>query len=420
MKLSCLAAALVIACLLVVPAVHAQQQPFYFGQDSKVMFLGDSITEQYQYSSVVEYYLWTRYPAKPWHFLNAGISGQTAGGEAKRFANDVAPEQFGLCTFDYGMNDGGYRAFEQGIQDNYLSNMRQLLELCPVKGSRVLVMSPNPCDARAKPGLADYVAAQERYYAAALDMAKQMGFTTVDQFGPTKAALDRLYADKAEVRPFPDGVHTSWPGALLMAHSILTGLKAPAAVSSAGLMVAGGGARLGGAAGCTISNLSFANGVLSFERKDAALPMAIPPEWRPILPYVNNLSDLNVLELKVTGLPEGKYALQMGMAKNLATYTAAELAQGVNLGLLSAGPLYDQGIAIWQAMGQKNNTVHSRFREVVMFDVDGLPGWIDKAPIKQARQQQLDQRLQQIQEAEGKLHDLCQPQAYRVILAPAP
>ena len=33
------------------------------------------------------------------------------------------------------------------------------------------------------------------------------------------------------MKPFPDGVHTSPAGALLMAHTILVGLKAPAVVS---------------------------------------------------------------------------------------------------------------------------------------------------------------------------------------------
>ena len=46
-----------------------------------------------------------------------------------------------------------------------------------------------------------------------------------------------------KVRPFGDGFHTSPPGGLLMAHAILTGLKAPALVSTVEIDAAAGKAK---------------------------------------------------------------------------------------------------------------------------------------------------------------------------------
>ena len=51
---------------------------FFFKSDDRIVFLGDSITEQYQYSTDIELYLTTRFPKWNLTFLNAGIGGDTA------------------------------------------------------------------------------------------------------------------------------------------------------------------------------------------------------------------------------------------------------------------------------------------------------------------------------------------------------
>ena len=55
---------------------------FFFKPGDRVLFLGDSITEQYQYSSDIELYLTTRFPKWNCFFLNAGIGGDTANGNS--------------------------------------------------------------------------------------------------------------------------------------------------------------------------------------------------------------------------------------------------------------------------------------------------------------------------------------------------
>ena len=72
--------ALAIASVAISSASAADE--FLFKDGDRVMFLGDSITEQYQYSSDIETYLTTRFPKWRLQFLNAGISGDTATGGA--------------------------------------------------------------------------------------------------------------------------------------------------------------------------------------------------------------------------------------------------------------------------------------------------------------------------------------------------
>ena len=68
-----------------VATTAADSQGFFFKPNDRIVFLGDSITEQYQYSTYIELYLTTRMPKGNFTFLNAGISGDTANGGAGRF-----------------------------------------------------------------------------------------------------------------------------------------------------------------------------------------------------------------------------------------------------------------------------------------------------------------------------------------------
>src|SRR5687767_9326743 len=96
-----------LACVivLVVGATSFGQEEFFFQQKDRVVFLGDSITEQYQYSSTIELYLTTRFPSWDLTFINAGIGGDTADGGAGRFTTHVLAEKPTAVTINFGMND---------------------------------------------------------------------------------------------------------------------------------------------------------------------------------------------------------------------------------------------------------------------------------------------------------------------------
>ena len=66
---------------------------YFFQPKDRIVFLGDSITEQYQYSNAIELYLTTRFPGADFFFLNAGIGGDTANGGAGRFKSHVLDEK---------------------------------------------------------------------------------------------------------------------------------------------------------------------------------------------------------------------------------------------------------------------------------------------------------------------------------------
>jgi lysophospholipase L1-like esterase len=388
---------------------------FFFRPGDRIVFIGDSITEQYQYSSDIELYLTTRFPNGHMVFINAGIGGDTATGGARRFRDHVLAEKPTALTIDFGMNDGGYGDYNPQRAEQYVKNTEAMLETAKQAGVRVALISPNAVEVRSAPRLKTYLETQQRFYAPLKELASKYNVPFVDQYAVTRKVLEKLADDNAKVKPFPDGVHTSQAGGLLMAHTILTGLHAPATVSEATIDAAGGKAR---ATGCTVSKVDGGPERLAFERTDEALPLPVLREWRDILPYVDQLKDLNYYGLKVTGLKDGRYALRID-GQEVGSYTADELAAGVNLGNLDKGPLYEQGMKVLNAINDKNKIVHQRFRGVVMFQLQ-TPDWLSKdlvQRVKEERQRELAKRAEQIAAKQAEVYELAKPVPHRFELS---
>ena len=108
-----------------------------------------------------------------------------------------------------------------------------MLKMAKKAGVRVALLSPNAVDrAEQAERFKLYLETQKQFYAPLKDIAEKHGATFVDQYAVTRAALEKMEADDPKAKkamPYYDGFHTSPPGGLLMAHAILTGLKAPAA-----------------------------------------------------------------------------------------------------------------------------------------------------------------------------------------------
>ncbi len=65
----------------------AQSTNFFFRNGDRIVFVGDSITQQRLYTTYIEAYTLTRFPAQSFVFRNAGWSGDTAW-LRKRFKTD--------------------------------------------------------------------------------------------------------------------------------------------------------------------------------------------------------------------------------------------------------------------------------------------------------------------------------------------
>jgi lysophospholipase L1-like esterase len=406
--------AVVAASLLTLATFNAPasaQEGFFFKDGDRVLFLGDSITEQYQYSTDIELYLTTRFPQWRLQFVNAGISGDTATGGANRFQAHVLAEKPTAITINFGMNDGGYGAFDKNRNDQYVKNTEAMLAAAKEAGIRVALVSPNAVDRRIQERFKLYLETQKQFYAPLAASAAKFGFPFVDQYATTRASLEKMEADKADkVIPFGDGFHTSSNGGLFMAHAILTGLKAPALVSTATIDVA---AKQATGEACEISNLTANSNAVEFTRLDTALPLPIQPDWVSLLPYMNELKDLNWYGLKVAGLEEGMYAVAID-GQEVGKFSAAELKDGVNLGNVTTGPIQAQGKKVLDAINAKNQIVHQRFRGVLMYNA---PDWLADVAAER-KPAELTKRTEKIAAAQAAIYEAVQPVPHKFTIQP--
>jgi lysophospholipase L1-like esterase len=390
----------------------AAEFPIHDGE--RVVFLGDSITEQRLYTTVIEAYTLARFPQWKLTFRNIGWGGDTAHGALNRAGRDMLPLKPTFVTIDFGMNDHGYRAYDAGIYNNYTNKQTGLVELLKTNNSRVALVTPQPIEDRRPDPDKDVRNMSLRKMSDGLRaIAAKEGVLFADQFDPYMAVmLKARQTDPNAVIGGGDAVHPGHVGQTIMAWAILKSLGAPAAVSSAELNGANG--KLVAATGCEITASKIDAGVVTFTRKDKALPMPINPQGESVTKLIPLLADLSLYELKVTGLTAPKYQLLID-DKPAAAFTAQELAQGCNL-TLCAGPITEQARQLWNLVVEKNNIFFRRWREVQLY---GPPEWVKSPAFEAARDKELARLDEQIAQLEIKINALRQPLPHTFVLKPA-
>jgi len=394
------------------PPATAAEFPIHDGD--RVVLLGDSITEQRLYTTVIEAYTLARFPQ--WHltFRNIGWGGDTAQGGLGRAPRDMMPLKPTFVTIDFGMNDHGYRAFDENIFKNYIEKQTGLVTLLKSNGARVALVTPQPIeDKRPDPDKDVRNESLRKMSDGLREVATKQGVLFADQFDPYMAVmLDARETDPAALIGGGDAVHPGPVGHTIMGWAILKSLGAPAAVSSVDLNGATG--KVVAATGCKIANAKVTGGVVSFTRTDAALPLPVNPQAEAVTKLIPLLADLSRYELKVTGLTAPKYQLLID-DKPAATLTAQELAQGCNL-TLTAGPITEQTRQLWALVSEKNNVFFNRWRSVQLYEP---PGWVKTPAFEAARDKELSNLDAQITQLETKINATRQPLPHAFVLKPA-
>src|SRR6478752_3197216 len=111
------------------------EQPLVRSGDM-VAVIGDSITEQKQYSVFIEDYLLMCQPADKLRVAQFGWGGETATGFEKRMKNDMLRFKPMLITTCFGMNDGGYGPLTKERADLYRTSTQQIIDKAKKAGVR--------------------------------------------------------------------------------------------------------------------------------------------------------------------------------------------------------------------------------------------------------------------------------------------
>ena len=327
----------------------------------RLAICGDSITEQKQYSLILESYLTACLPELEITCRQFGWSGEQAGGFLKRVQNDVLRFKPGIATTCYGMNDFRYVPYDETIAAEYRKNQAELVRIFRENNCRVILGSSGIIDSvphwvkTAKGTQQDLNIALSRFRNITLELAKtnQTGFADIYQ--------PMLLADLEAKQKFgpefkiagKDGVHPGWAGQLIMARAFLLAMGIDGAIGtitwdeSSDKATATSGHQV---LACAKGSLSLRSTKLPFSPGpgDATRDDSI----RAGMALVPFDDELNRFVLKITSPTAAAYTVTWGtVSKN---FTAEDLTKGISLAKeFDQHPLVPAFQAIWNAVAAK-------------------------------------------------------------------
>jgi lysophospholipase L1-like esterase len=327
----------VFAVFAVSAAVAAFAAEAKLQEGDFVAVIGDSITEQKQYSVFIEDYLLMCQPAAKLRAMQFGWGGETAGGYKGRMANDTLPFKPSVATTCYGMNDGGYRPFDENSQGkSYRGAQTAIVQTFKQAGLRLIVVgSPGCVDAdtfRRDPAAAkmyNETLAKLRDIAKEVAAKEEVAFANVHD-----AMIDAMTKAKAKYGKDyhvggGDGVHPAANGQVVMAYAFLKAMGCDGNIGTITVDLAAGKAEA--TEGHKV--LSCKDGEIEVE--SARYPFCFSGDPKDtnatsgIIEFCPFNQDLNRFTLVVKGAKGDNVKVTWGKASK--EFPAADLAKGVNL-----------------------------------------------------------------------------------------
>lgn len=414
---------LATAGLLRGEAPSAKGGGFFLKDGDTVVMMGDSITEQHLYSNYVEMWTVSRFPAWKLTFRNVGISGDRSTGGNARFKRDVLAHKATALTVDFGMNDAGYRPFDDKLFAAYVKGLQGIADQAKAAGIRVAWITPQPVEHKPGDKAEFYNDTLEKFSAGVEEIAARNGGRFVDQFHPYWAVVKKARdaGEKGRITG-GDAVHPGPPGQVVMAASILRGLGLPRRVSSVTISEIGKDHPVVKAENCKVSaaraNAGDDQGIIefSFQRLDHALPF-FPEEAASILKSAPLLTEMNEYGLCVQGLKPGRYEIRLG-GKKVAERGADELAKGVNLAeeVLKGGPIADQVKSVWKAVQEKNRYFHGQIFRGLLLQPPKSPVFkgVPADQVEKRRQELYEERMRKMPELDAAVRRALEMRPYQV------
>ena len=369
------AALLFLASALAVPAAATAAPPetpapFALRDGDRVVFYGDSITQDGAYARFVEEYVRTRFPQWDIRFYNAGVGGDTVkGGGAGpidvRLERDVIALKPTVVTIMLGMNDGGYKPFDPmtlaTFGEGYRAIVARLQQALP--GVRLTLIRSSPFDDVARPPqfAPGYDDTLRRLGCYVTTLGAKEKATVVSFRDPVNSGIAAVLKDNPDLarQVVPDRVHPGPAGHLVMGAALLRAWNAPALVARVEIDAAT--MSVVAAENAEVSGLAGTEGGLSWTELDRALPLPLAFEDGDTELAQKAEADIESLDrepLVVTGLPAGRFELKID-GQSVGTFANAELAKGVNLARYRT-PMRWQAYAVKWSVGSGHETQRLR------------------------------------------------------------
>ena len=332
----------ILAVLAGCAAVCAAQD-YSLHNGDRVLFYGDSITDQRLYTRDVEMYTRTRFPDLDVSFTNSGVGGDTVLGGARgtitpRLERDVYPFKPTVITIMLGMNDGHYHEFDPSVELAYETGYRYILDALQkqLPTAKVILIQPSPYDDITRPPMFEggYNGVLLKMSAADAKFAEERRLGLSDFNTAVNAILTKANQANAGLAQalIVDRVHPGPQVHWIMADALLKTMQASPVVSKVALQF--GQKTATAQTNATVSALTHGAGSMSWTETENALPLPLPVADDPAMALVVQSSslveDLDQETLTVADLPAAQYALEID-GQHVGDYSASALAKGINL-----------------------------------------------------------------------------------------
>jgi lysophospholipase L1-like esterase len=380
--------------------------PLILKKGQRVAVVGDSITEQKLYSRYIELYLTACLHDLDLRVIQLGWGGETAGGFAGRMNNDLLPWKPDVVTTCYGMNDGGYKKYDDGVGKRYHDPMADIVGRCKKAGATVVVGSPGAVDSN--PAYFKNAATPPAVYNDSLahlrDIAKQLaeqeGMLFADVHGAMISAMEKGKAALGDAYDVcgRDGVHPGANGHLVMAAAFLKAMGVDGQIGTITIDLKGA------------ASASDGHKVLSSEGGKAEIESSRWPfcfsgdekssgGTRSILPFTPFNQELNRFTLVVKNLDAVKAKVTWGAASK--TFTKEELEKGVNLAAEFIENPFSEGFRKLDAIVAKKQGFETPMIKQTINSFPSLVNGSGKDPEIQASVEALRKQLFEAQDRMG-------------------
>jgi len=303
----------------------------------RLAICGDSITEQKIYSRMMETYLTVCAPDLGVAVRQYGWSGERCDGFLLRMTNDVLRFKPTVATTCYGMNDHGYKPYEEPIGASYRALQTAIVQSMKAHGVRVVTGSSGTVNKMpawvktARGTVSDLNLSLLHLRNIALEVARAEQQPFADIYLPMLVhgfEAQRSYGPGFMIAG-QDGVHPGGAGHLVMAWAFLRALGLDGDLGTITMDVAGGVARATG--GHRVLSAKRGEAVIESRRYPfcATGPADQDTSVRAGMALVPFNEELNRLRLVVWAPPAPRCRVIWGGVTT--TYEAAVLARGINL-----------------------------------------------------------------------------------------
>lgn len=355
-----------------------------FKNNDRVVFVGNSITDGGHYHSDIWLYYMTRFPDMPVTMFNGGIGGDRVVDMTKRFDGDIMAKKPNVLVVTFGMNDTGYFEYNgdqaekfaedkyKETYDNYQAMEKRLKGL---SGVRVIQMGGSPYDEVSGTQNTPYKgknAVMQRVGGFQKESAKQNGWEFLDLNAPMVEITKQMYVkDPKFTLCGDDRIHPDNDGHLVMAYLFLKE-QGFAGKEVATVSVDASKKKVVTASNAEVNGLQVTRDGLSFDYLAYALPFPIDTLKRgwgskksaseaiDVIPFMD---EMNRETLQVSGLKNGNYKLYID-GRDIATFSSADLAQGINMATLTNTPQYDQAMTVL-LLNEQRWDIERRFRDYI-------------------------------------------------------